>query len=619
MERTIDRDFIKKLYWVYLFNLVFVFFIVKEYIVFVEDFSDKKAWLFFLTATVSHFMLLVVLPLLIALLFYLISKRKKATSIIYATLMCLLIIALEIDTEVYAQFRYHLSPIVFSLVFGKRATDIFQFSMADYMATFGFVFLSIGLQFVFHYIAHRLVNRKTTLYFKPTLAFFVLATFIGHGIYAWSASNFYRPVTQFKNVYPSYYPLTATSLLTKLGLVDEESIRKEKELNRSFENNSVNYPLNEISSQPPLQKKNILFVVIDSWRFDCHDSITTPSVFEFSKKAQVFKNHNSGSNMTTGGVFSLMYGIPATYFHAFTNVEKQPVFTKELQKQGYEFKILSSSTLENPPFTKNAFAGISGLRLFSEGETPAERDLDIFKHWTDFIEKRDEKPFFGFVFFDAAHGFDCPEGAEEVFTPTLKKVDYLAIRKKGYDALPLYNRYKNSLHFIDGLVGEIIAQLEQKNLLENTIVVITGDHGQEFDDSGKGYWQHGGNFSKYQIKVPMVVYDFEKKPASHNHLTLHYDLVPTMMKQVLGVQNPFEDYASGQSLYDTTARDWFIAGYNKKYAIVEKERITNVYESGFFESTDSLLNPVKKSVDYDVIVEALNQVGKYYTKTSKGK
>src|SRR5690606_40962707 len=139
MSRIIERNFIKKLYWVYLFNLIFIFFIVKKYVVFTEDLNDIKAWLYFFTATVSHFMLLTALPLFVSLLFYLIFKRIKVTNIIYGTLMSLLIIAMEIDTEVYAQFRYHLSPIVLNLVFGKRATDIFQFSVSDYLATFSFI------------------------------------------------------------------------------------------------------------------------------------------------------------------------------------------------------------------------------------------------------------------------------------------------------------------------------------------------------------------------------------------------------------------------------------------------------------------------------------------------
>src|SRR5690606_20670088 len=139
------------------------------------------------------------------------AKRKKATNINYGTLMSILIIALEIDTEVYAQFRYHLSPIVFNLEFGKRASDIFQFSTSDYLATIGFVVMTIAAQFLVYFVVAQLVNQKVTLYFNTTLTFFLLATFVGHAIYAWSASNFYRPVTQFKNLYPSYYPLPANA------------------------------------------------------------------------------------------------------------------------------------------------------------------------------------------------------------------------------------------------------------------------------------------------------------------------------------------------------------------------------------------------------------------------
>ena len=50
---------------------------------------------------------------------------------------------------------------------------------------------------------------------------------------------------------------------------------------------------------------------------------------------------------------------------------------------------------------------------------------------------------------------------------------------------------------MDDLIGKVINQLKNKGLLENTIIIITGDHGQEFNDNKKGYWEHGGNFSKY--------------------------------------------------------------------------------------------------------------------------
>ncbi|MBK9224510.1 MAG: sulfatase-like hydrolase/transferase [Flavobacterium sp.] len=83
-----------------------------------------------------------------------------------------------------------------------------------------------------------------------------------------------------------------------------------------------------------------------------------------------------------------------------------------------------------------------------------------------------------------------------------------------YNPKQLINRYKNSLHFVDSLVGKVLLNLEKRGSLKNTIVVITSDHGQEFNDNKKGYWQHGGNFSDYQIGVPLLVFDASKTPKN---------------------------------------------------------------------------------------------------------
>ena len=80
-----------------------------------------------------------------------------------------------------------------------------------------------------------------------------------------------------------------------------------KQLTTSTENNTVSYPLQPIVSQNVTTKKNILFLVIDSWRFNSLSNEITPNIYNFSKKCQIFTNPISGSNMTTGGVFSLFY------------------------------------------------------------------------------------------------------------------------------------------------------------------------------------------------------------------------------------------------------------------------------------------------------------------------
>jgi hypothetical protein len=55
------------------------------------------------------------------------------------------------------------------------------------------------------------------------------------------------------------------------------------------------------------------------------------------------------------------------------------------------------------------------------------------------------------------------------------------------DPTPFFNLYKNSAYYVDSLVGRIIDDLKRNGRLNNTMVIITGDHGQEFNDNKKNY------------------------------------------------------------------------------------------------------------------------------------
>ena len=615
--RLTDNQFIKQLYLVFILNLLVVFLISKSYIDYLEFSGGLFPKIYFLLNTIGHFGLLTLIPLLFTLLFFWITKAQKASKIVFSTLSVFFILVLKLDANIFSQFRYHLSPIVLNMMFGKRASDTFQFCLSNVLMAVFFIILIIALQFLFYYLAKRIVLRRENLKIKITSITFVILLLFTNLTYAWADVNFYRPVIQYKNVYPAFYPLTAESLMLKLNLVDAEEVKKHNAIDDMIEENGLQYPLHPIIATENTKKKNVLFLIVDSWRFDCMTKEITPNIYNLSLKSQQFLNHKSGSNMTTGGIFTLFYGIPATYFEAFTTVGKSPVFMDELRKQNYDLGIFGSSTLENPPFNRNVFANILNLRLFSKGETPSERDIEITNEWMAKINKQEPgKPFFGYLFYDAAHGFDYPKNYKTPFLPTLDEVDYLEL-DDDYDSKPLINRYKNSLHFIDNEIGKIIKQLEEKNLLENTIIVITGDHGQEFNDNKKGYWQHGGNFSKYQIQVPMLVFDFSKPKKEYNHLTLHYDIAPTLMQSVLGVKNPIDDYSSGQDLYDTKERDWFVCGYNQKYSVIEKTKITNIHASGLFDVLDKNLNPIEEDLNYDIIGKALEITNKYYRKEAK--
>jgi membrane-anchored protein YejM (alkaline phosphatase superfamily) len=607
-----NTPFFKQLYLVFIFNLVLLLCNSIKYTSFLENIDGFFLKLYLGITTASHFFLIGILSLVFSLPVYYITKSNKITQGVHIILSTFILVIVKLDSVIYEQFRYHISPIVLKLVLGKRSSDIFQFSTSNIVIAILFIIALFIIQFFFYYLANKLLLKTSELKVKITMIGFGLILLTSHLVYAWSDANYFRPVTQIKNVFPVFYPLTADKLMMNLGLVNLEKARQNEKMQVAKSANTLQYPLTPIASENT-SKKNILYLVIDTWRNGFMNAQITPNIYEFSKRCQIYTNHFSGSNMTTGGVFSLMYGIPATYFDTFTGQKIPPVLITELQKQQYQLEILSSSNLENPPFNRNAFANIPNLRLFSKGKKPSERDEEINNLWLSGFDKFDKKkPFFGFLFYDAAHGFDYPKDYSLVVKPSLSEVNYLEL-DDDYDPTLLINRYKNSLHYIDGLIGKVLRQLEEKGVLENTIIVITADHGQEFNDNKKGYWLHGGNFSKYQIEVPMLLFDASKISKTYNQKTIHYDIAPTIMKNYLGVINNSFDYSFGHDLFNPIPRSSFVCGYNQRFAIIEEKQITNIYPSGLFDVTDQQLNTLDDAyINYDLVSKELKGMNRFY-------
>lgn len=97
-------------------------------------------------------------------------------------------------------------------------------------------------------------------------------------------------------------------------------------------------------------------------------------------------------------------------------------------------------------------------------------------------------------------------------------------------------------------------------------------------------------------------------------MSLHYDVVPTIMKNCLGVKNDLNDYSTGKILFENSNRDWFVCGYNQKYAVIQKNKITTIYASGFFEVTDQNLKILNEEINFSIIEKALKETHKFYKK-----
>jgi membrane-anchored protein YejM (alkaline phosphatase superfamily) len=173
-----------------------------------------------------------------------------------------------------------------------------------------------------------------------------------------------------------------------------------------------------------------------------------------------------------------------------------------------------------------------------------------------FIDGRDPaRPFMTYMFFESTHAnYDFPPEAA-LARPYLEDFNYLTADFAADIAL-IRNRYVNAAHHVDAQIGRLIDHLRQRGLLEDTIIVVLGDHGEEFMERGR--WGHSAEFNRFQTGTPGVIRVPGRPPAVIRGITSHLDIPATLMP-LLGVHNAPEDYSLGHDL--------LAANFHRDYAV----------------------------------------------------
>jgi arylsulfatase A-like enzyme len=112
-------------------------------------------------------------------------------------------------------------------------------------------------------------------------------------------------------------------------------------------------------------------------------------------------------------------------------------------------------------------------------------------------------------------------------------------------------QYDGSIACFDAALGRLLERLRSRGLMEDTLIIITADHGEEFYEH-RG-WGHGQSLFDELIRVPLIVTCPEHvEPGSVIDATArHVDVVPTVLEAV-GVERSLDAPAhEGRSLWPT--------------------------------------------------------------------
>ncbi len=134
--------------------------------------------------------------------------------------------------------------------------------------------------------------------------------------------------------------------------------------------------------------------------------------------------------------------------------------------------------------------------------------------------------------------------------------------------------YLNALLYMDWVIASILDQLKESNLLDNTIVIITNDHGEMLGGS-EGHIGHGWAITAELANTPLIIMD-PQNPGYHVNHTIgsQVDLLPTLLDH-LQIPLPEGQLYQGRSLCATDnqpARRIYVSSY-QQFGIISDGRI----------------------------------------------
>lgn len=555
------------------------------------------------------------------------ARATKTLRIAIATIATLLIVIIFVDTFVFSHYRFHLNSLILHMIFSGKAGIIFGFSSLEWLLIFVVLSVFFLVEILLSQLIWRYINCQHRWFKHGKMITLILGSFLlgSYTTYISSAALGLNAFTQQTKVLP-LYEYTLAMLLPFKNIrqtIENYAYGEFSQLRQVRE--KVHYPLQPLNcGRKPTAPYNILFIIIDGWRFDALSKELTPALMQFAQNSWQFTHHFSGGNSSQAGLFSLMYSLPSNYWTAMREQQVSPVFTQQLRKQNYQLATFASKPMDLPPFNQTIFLDMHKIVDDLPAETSGERDQQLTKealHWMK-QQQNEQQPFFAFLFYDSGHSYCAEQTYPQRLQPAINQCYRMSL-SQNTDPLPYHNRYRNAILFLDNEIDRLLAELRRSQILENTIIVITGDHGQEFNDSKQNYWEHASNYTRFQVQTPLIISWPKQTPKLFNYTTTHYDVVPTLLSKLFSCQTPTENYSIGDDLLKEKKREYIIAGSYINFAVIEPHQITTIYPSGTIEKQDTHAKPLPQNMTTTLtgnenknLTEVLGLMRKFYEKKS---
>ena len=537
-------------HWFALFNIIFALILGSRYLLVADWPASLAGRIYAYTSWIGHFSFIVFagyLLIIFPLTFVVMSQRLlRVLSAIVATAGLTLIM---VDSAVFSRFHLHLNPVVWELVINPDQSEMARDWQLMFISV-PLIFLVEMLFATWSWQKLRSLNRRS--FGKPLAALFISAFFASHLLYIWADANFYRPITMQRANLPLSYPMTARRFLERHGLLDAQEYQRRLVQQGDPEALSVQYPLSDITFRDGGTRHNLLVLTVDGLNNATVEK-ALPSLHQFASENVRFTQHFSAGLQPEKGLFGLFYGISSSYMDGVLASRTPSVLLNALNAQGYQFGLFSSDGFSQPLYRQALLADYS---LPQADTQPNSTTVTQWQNWLN-GHKSNNAPWFSWI---ALNGVTV-------------NGDNLKARQRSYT---------RQASGVDEQIKAVLQTLQDRDLLKNTVVVITAQRAVNLDSND----DNPGN--RATLQVPLVVHWPNTPAQTIDRLTDQQDVMTTLMQRLLHVRTNPANFSQGEDLFAAQrSHDWVASSEDGKLVVTTPTVTLVLNNNGSYSAYDA--------------------------------
>ncbi len=307
----------------------------------------------------------------------------------------------------------------------------------------------------------------------------------------------------------------------------------------------------------PAPPQNLVLISIDTLRADHlgvygHPWLKTPRIDALAGESVRFVRAVAPAPTTLASHTSLMTG---TYPHThgvpdndYRVAEANRMLAEILTDEGFA----TAGVIGGYPLGPQTHfhQGFGAYTVLPSDGVNSEQVSDAALAW---LESRDSRRFFLFVhYWDVHWPYSPPPPYDRMYrrdslemTGMKSEIDAVrgALRRAAPDAAErpevLRRLYAGGVSYVDAQVGRLLAGLRERGRLDDSLVVLTSDHGEAMEEHAGEFWNHGNTVYDSVARIPLLL----RLPRGagggrvEDWRLSHVDLMPTLL-ELLGLSPP---------------------------------------------------------------------------------